>query len=128
MDILFLEYPSCSTCQKAKKWLEGQGISFTDRHIKLENPTREELERWHRQSGLPLKRFFNTSGLAYRELGLKDRLPRMTEQEQYDLLASDGMLVKRPLLVGEQFVLTGFREEEWAEKIRTFAQSSGESI
>ena len=128
MDILFLEYPSCSTCQKAKKWLEGQGISFTDRHIKLENPTREELERWHRQSGLPLKRFFNTSGQAYRELGLKDRLPRMTEQEQYDLLASDGMLVKRPLLVGEQFVLTGFREEEWAEKIRTFAQSSGESI
>lgn len=128
MDILFLEYPSCSTCQRAKKWLEGQGISFTDRHIKLENPTREELERWHRQSGLPLKRFFNTSGLAYRELGLKDRLPRMTEQEQYDLLASDGMLVKRPLLVGEQFVLTGFREEEWAEKIRTFAQSSGESI
>lgn len=128
MDILFLEYPSCSTCQKAKKWLEGQGISFTDRHIKLENPTREELERWHRQSGLPLRRFFNTSGQAYRELGLKDRLPRMTEQEQYDLLASDGMLVKRPLLVGEQFVLTGFREEEWAEKIRTFAQSSGESI
>lgn len=128
MDILFLEYPSCSTCQRAKKWLEGQGISFTDRHIKLENPTREELERWHSQSGLPLKRFFNTSGQAYRELGLKDRLPRMTEQEQYDLLASDGMLVKRPLLVGEQFVLTGFREEEWAEKIRTFAQSSGESI
>ena len=128
MDILFLEYPSCSTCQRAKKWLEGQGLSFTDRHIKLENPTREELERWHRQSGLPLKRFFNTSGLAYRELGLKDRLPRMTEQEQYDLLASDGMLVKRPLLVGEQFVLTGFRQEEWAEKIRTFAQSSGESI
>lgn len=128
MDILFLEYPSCSTCQKAKKWLEGQGISFTDRHIKLENPTREELERWHRQSGLPLRRFFNTSGQAYRELGLKDRLPRMTEQEQYDLLASDGMLVKRPLLVGEQFVLTGFREEEWAEKIRTFAQSSGEII
>lgn len=128
MDILFLEYPSCSTCQRAKKWLEGQGISFTDRHIKLENPTREELERWHRQSGLPLRRFFNTSGQAYRELGLKDRLPRMTEQEQYDLLASDGMLVKRPLLVGEQFVLTGFREEEWAEKIRTFAQSSGESI
>lgn len=128
MDILFLEYPSCSTCQKAKKWLEGQGISFTDRHIKLENPTREELERWHRQSGLPLRRFFNTSGQAYRELGLKDRLPRMTEQEQYDLLASDGMLVKRPLLVGEQFVLTGFRQEEWAEKIRTFAQSSGESI
>ena len=128
MDILFLEYPSCSTCQRAKKWLEGQGISFTDRHIKLENPTREELERWHRQSGLPLKRFFNTSGLAYRELGLKDRLPRMTEQEQYDLLASDGMLVKRPLLVGEQFVLAGFRQEEWAEKIRTFAQSSGEII
>ncbi len=128
MDILFLEYPSCSTCQRAKIWLEGQGISFTDRHIKLENPTREELERWHRQSGLPLRRFFNTSGQAYRELGLKDRLPRMTEQEQYDLLASDGMLVKRPLLVGEQFVLTGFREEEWAEKIRTFAQSSGESI
>ena len=113
MDILFLEYPSCSTCQKAKKWLEGQGISFTDRHIKMENPTREELERWHRQSGLPLKRFFNTSGLAYWELGLKDILPRMTEQEQYDLLASDGMLVKRPLLVTEEKVLVGFRESEW---------------
>ena len=128
MDILFLEYPSCSTCQRAKKWLEGQGISFTDRHIKLENPTREELERWHRQSGLPLKRFFNTSGLAYRELGLKDRLPRMTEQEQYDLLASDGMLVKRPILLAGDRVLVGFKEAEWAEKIRTFAQSSGESI
>ena len=128
MDILFVEYPPCSTCQKAKKWLDERGISYTDRHIKLENPTREELQTWHRESGLPLKRFFNTSGMRYKELGLKDRLPTMTEQEQYDLLASDGMLVKRPLLVGEQFVLTGFREEEWAEKIRTFAQSSGESI
>ena len=115
MDILFVEYPPCSTCQKAKKWLDGHGISYTDRHIKLENPTREELQAWHRRSGLPLKRFFNTSGLRYKELNLKERLPEMTEQEQYDLLASDGMLVKRPLLLGPDFVLVGFREAEWVQ-------------
>lgn len=117
MDILFVEYPPCSTCQKAKKWLDGHGISYTDRHIKLENPTREELQAWHRQSGLPLKRFFNTSGLRYKELNLKERLPEMTEQEQYDLLASDGMLVKRPLLLGPDFVLVGFREAEWVQAL-----------
>lgn len=116
MNITFIQYPPCSTCQKAKKWLDGRGISYTDRHIKLENPTREELEAWHRKSGLPLKRFFNTSGQRYRELELKDRLPAMTEPEQYELLASDGMLVKRPLLIGEDFVLVGFREAEWAER------------
>ena len=117
MDILFVEYPPCSTCQKAKKWLDGHGISYTDRHIKLENPTREELQAWHRRSGLPLKRFFNTSGLRYKELNLKERLPEMTEQEQYDLLASDGMLVKRPLLLGPDFVLVGFREAEWVQAL-----------
>ena len=117
MDILFVEYPPCSTCQKAKKWLDEHGISYTDRHIKLENPTREELQAWHRQSGLPLKRFFNTSGMRYKELGLKDRLPTMTEQEQYELLSSDGMLVKRPLLLGPGFVLTGFREAEWVQAL-----------
>ena len=117
MDILFVEYPPCSTCQKAKKWLDERGISYTDRHIKLENPTREELQAWHRQSGLPLKRFFNTSGMRYKELGLKDRLPTMTEQEQYELLSSDGMLVKRPLLLGAGFVLTGFREAEWVQAL-----------
>lgn len=117
MDILFVEYPPCSTCQKAKKWLDERGISYTDRHIKLENPTREELQTWHRESGLPLKRFFNTSGMRYKELGLKDRLPTMTEQEQYELLSSDGMLVKRPLLLGPSFVLTGFREAEWVQAL-----------
>lgn len=118
MDILFVEYPPCSTCQKAKKWLDEHGISYTDRHIKLENPTLEELQTWHRQSGLPLKRFFNTSGMRYKELGLKDRLPTMTEQEQYELLSSDGMLVKRPLLLGPGFVLTGFREAEWVQALK----------
>ena len=117
MDILFVEYPPCSTCQKAKKWLDERGISYTDRHIKLENPTRKELQTWHRESGLPLKRFFNTSGMRYKELGLKDRLPTMTEQEQYELLSSDGMLVKRPLLLGPGFVLTGFREAEWVQAL-----------
>ena len=117
MDILFVEYPPCSTCQKAKKWLDERGVSYTDRHIKLENPTREELQTWHRESGLPLKRFFNTSGMRYKELGLKDRLPTMTEQEQYELLSSDGMLVKRPLLLGPGFVLTGFREAEWVQAL-----------
>ena len=117
MDILFVEYPPCSTCQKAKKWLDERGISYTDRHIKLENPTREELQTWHRESGLPLKRFFNTSGMRYKELGLKDKLPTMTEQEQYELLSSDGMLVKRPLLLGPGVVLTGFREAEWVQAL-----------
>lgn len=98
--MLFVCYPKCSTCKKAKDWLETQGVSFTERDIKTDNPTEAELREWHRRSGLPLKRFFNTSGLQYKALGLKDRLPGMTEDEQYALLATDGMLVKRPLLVG----------------------------
>lgn len=117
MKILFVEYPKCTTCQKAKKWMEEQGIDFEDRHIVEENPTEEELRVWWKKSGFPLKRFFNTSGMKYRELQLKDRLPSMDEEEQIRLLASDGMLVKRPVLVGEDFVLTGFREKEWREKL-----------
>ncbi|MCI7738459.1 MAG: arsenate reductase family protein [Lachnospiraceae bacterium] len=117
--MLFVEYPKCTTCKKAKKWLDEQGIEYIDRHIKEENPTVEELKKWHKISGLPLKRFFNTSGMLYRELGLKDRLPDMSEEEQYELLASDGMLVKRPLLVGENFVLTGFKEVQWEEAVVT---------
>ena len=115
--MLFAEYPKCSTCQKAKKWLLEQGVSFTDRHIVEERPTAEELKKWKEKSGLPLKKFFNTSGMKYKELGLKDKLPSMTEEEQYALLATDGMLVKRPVLVGEDFVLTGFREKEWREAL-----------
>lgn len=115
--MLFLEYPSCSTCKKAKKWLEENGISFEDRHIKEQNPTVEELKEWHKRSGQPLKKFFNTSGQVYRGMGLKDKLSSMTEEEQYELLASDGMLVKRPLLIGEDYVLIGFKEVEWREKI-----------
>ncbi len=118
--MLFLEYPKCTTCQKARKWLEQQSIQYTDRHIKEQNPSVEELKEWHKRSGLPLKKFFNTSGLLYKELGLKDKLPTMSEEEQYALLATDGMLVKRPLLVSEDWVLTGFREKEWTEKIRSF--------
>ena len=111
--MLFLEYPPCSTCKKAKKWLEEQGVAYTDRHIQNENPSYEELKAWYTRSGLPLKKFFNTSGQQYRALELKDKLPTMTEEEQLRLLASDGMLVKRPLVVTESAVLTGFREEEW---------------
>lgn len=114
--MLFLEYPPCSTCQKAKKWLEGRNVEFMSRHIKENNPSYEELEGWYRRSGLPLKKFFNTSGLLYKSLGLKDKLPGMSEEEQLRLLASDGMLVKRPLLVTEDAVIPGFREAEW-EKI-----------
>ena len=114
--MLFLEYPPCSTCQKAKKWLDEQGIAYTDRHIKEQNPTYEELKAWYEKSGLPLKKFFNTSGLVYKNLGLKDKLPTMSEEEQLQLLASDGMLVKRPLIVSGTTVLTGFREKEWEEK------------
>lgn len=114
--MLFVEYPKCSTCQKAKKWLDGHGITYTDRHIKEQNPTVQELKEWHEKSGLPLKKFFNTSGMLYKEMGLKDKLPSMSQEEQYALLASDGMLVKRPLLVADDWVLTGFREKEWEEK------------
>lgn len=114
----FIYYNKCSTCQKAKKWLEGKGASFEERAIKEENPTKEELKEWHTRSGLPLKRFFNTSGNVYKSLGLKDKLKDMTEEEQYELLATDGMLVKRPLLVADDFALVGFKEQEWEEKIK----------
>ena len=115
--MLLLWYPKCTTCQKAKKFLDERGVSCDLRHIKEEHPTAEELRTWWQASGLPLKRFFNTSGIQYRELGLKDKLPGMSEEEQLELLASDGMLVKRPILVGEGFVLTGFRPEEWDKKL-----------
>ena len=113
--MLFVEYPKCTTCKKAKKWLDEQGMAYTDRHIKEERPTLEELKKWHEMSGLPLKRFFNTSGNLYKELGLKDKLANMSEEEQFELLASDGMLVKRPVLVTEKGVVTGFKEEVWKE-------------
>lgn len=114
--MLFVCYPKCTTCQKARSWLDSRGVTYDFRDIKQENPTRQELEAWYRKSGLPLKRFFNTSGLLYKSLGLKDKLPGMSEAEQLDLLATDGMLVKRPLAVGDEFVLVGFREAEWAER------------
>ena len=117
MSVLFLQYPPCTTCKKAKAWLDERGVAYEARNIKEENPTAEELKAWHEKSGLPLKKFFNTSGLAYKALGLKDRLPTMSEEEQYQLLASDGMLVKRPLVVGEDFVLLGFREAQWQEQL-----------
>ena len=115
--MVFLCYQTCSTCKKAKKWLDERGIAYDLRPIKEENPTEEELRRWHQISGLPLKKFFNTSGMQYRALGLKDRLPQMSEDEQFALLATDGMLVKRPMLIGEDFVLVGFKEAEWAEMV-----------
>lgn len=115
--MLFMQYPPCSTCQKAKRWLDAHGIPYEARHIKEENPTYEELKAWHAASGLPLKRFFNTSGLVYKSLGLKDKLPTMSEEEQLRLLASDGMLVKRPILVDGDRVLVGFREAEWSEAL-----------
>ena len=116
--MLFLEYPKCSTCKKAKNWLESNGFEFEDRHIVENNPTAEELKAWYEKSGLPLKKFFNTSGLKYKELGLKDKLPNMTEEEQLNLLGTDGMLVKRPLVIGDDFVLIGFKEPQWAEKLK----------
>ena len=116
--MLFVEYPKCTTCQKAKKWLDENKIEYEDRHIKENNPTLEELKEWHQRSGLPLKKFFNTSGLLYKELKLKDKLPTMSEEEQYELLASDGMLVKRPIIETESTCLTGFRQKEWEEKLK----------
>jgi len=114
---IFVCYPRCTTCKKAEKWLVEQGIAVAVRDIKEDNPTEKELRQWHEKSGLPLKRFFNTSGLKYKELGLKDKLPAMSEDEQYALLATDGMLVKRPILVSEKGVLVGFKEKEWLEKL-----------
>ena len=115
--MLFLQYPPCSTCQKAKKWLDANGIVYEDRHIKENKPTYEELKAWHTMSGLPLKKFFNTSGLLYKSMNLKDKLPAMTEEEQLRLLATDGMLVKRPIVVKDNMVLTGFKEADW-EKLK----------
>lgn len=126
MSVLFLQYPPCTTCKKAKAWLDERGVAYEARNIKEENPTAEELKAWHEKSGLPLKKFFNTSGLAYKALGLKDRLPTMSEEEQYQLLASDGMLVKRPLVVGEDFVLVGFREAQWQEQL--WGRRDGKSV
>ena len=113
----FICYPKCTTCQKAKKWLDANGVAYEERHIKDEKPTLAELKTWHKQSGLPLKKFFNTSGLQYKELHLKDKLPTMSEAEQFKLLSSDGMLVKRPLLIGDGFVLVGFKEDEWPARL-----------
>ncbi len=115
--MLFIQYPPCSTCQKAKKWLDGRETVYEERNIKTENPTVEELDIWQRRSGLELKRFFNTSGLKYKELELKNKLSAMSRQEQLQLLASDGMLVKRPLLITEDRVLVGFREAQWEESL-----------
>lgn len=115
--MLFLCYPKCTTCQRARAYLDAKGVSYDFRDIKLENPAAGELRTWWQASGLPLKKFFNTSGLQYKALALKDKLPAMTEEEQLALLATDGMLVKRPILVGEDFVLTGFRQAEWDEKL-----------
>ncbi|MDE6107619.1 MAG: arsenate reductase family protein [Oscillospiraceae bacterium] len=115
--MLFVCYPKCSTCKKAQTWLDAQGVQYELRDIKLRNPTEDELRQWHQQSGLPLRRFFNTSGLQYKALNLKEKLPTMSEEEQFSLLATDGMLVKRPILIGKDFVSVGFKESEWKELI-----------
>ena len=117
--MIFICYPKCTTCQKARAWLDEHHITYNFRDIKLENPTYDELIAWHERSGLPLKRFFNTSGLLYKSMGLKDKLPQMSEDEMLKLLAADGMLVKRPLLVGNDFVLVGFKEAEWESRLKT---------
>lgn len=116
--MIFLCYPKCSTCQKAQKWLDANGIQYEIRHIKDDRPTEVELREWHKISGLPLKKFFNTSGLLYKEQGLKDKLPAMTEDEMVALLATNGMLVKRPMLIGDDFVLVGFKETEWEKALK----------
>ena len=115
--MLFVQYPKCSTCRKAKSWLDEHNIEYESRHIVEENPTASEIEEWYRKSGLPLKRFFNTSGKIYRENKYKDKIPDMSEQEQFDALATNGMLVKRPIVVGDDFVLVGFKVKEWEEKL-----------
>lgn len=115
--MLFIEYPKCSTCQKAKKWLDTHHIAYTDRHIVEDIPSYDELKQWYAKSGIPLKKFFNTSGMLYKEMQLKDKLPTMSEEEQLKLLATNGMLVKRPLVVDGDMVLTGFKETEWTEKL-----------
>ncbi|MBE6008886.1 MAG: arsenate reductase family protein [Lachnospiraceae bacterium] len=113
--MLYINYAKCGTCKKAKAWLDANNIKYTDRPIKEENPTLDELKAWHKSSGLPLKKFFNTSGLLYKSLELKDKLPKMTEDEMYELLASDGMLIKRPIVVKDDLVLVGFKEAEWEQ-------------
>jgi len=115
--MIFLGYSRCNTAKKARKWLDDNGIEYTYRDIKDENPNEEELRRWHEMSGLPLKRFFNTSGMQYKALGLKDKLPEMSDDEKFALLATDGLLVKRPMALGDDFVLVGFKEQEWADKL-----------
>lgn len=115
--MLFVEYPKCTTCKRAKKFLDESSVEYEDRNIKEDNPTVDELKKWHKQSGLPLKKFFNTSGMLYKEMKLKDKLPEMSEEEQYELLATDGMLVKRPILVTDSTVCVGFKEEEWKNNI-----------
>lgn len=115
--MLFIEYPKCTTCKKAKKWLDDHGLAYTDRHIKEENPSYEELKDWHLRSGLPVKKFVNTSGMLYRELNLKDKLPGMTVEEVYELLATDGMLVKRPIIVKDDLIMTGFKEADWENNL-----------
>ncbi|MDO5859187.1 arsenate reductase family protein [Methanobrevibacter sp.] len=115
--MLFVQYPKCSTCRKAKNWLDEHNIDYDSRHIVEDNPSALEIEEWYNKSGLPLKRFFNTSGKVYRENKLKDKLPDMSEQEQFDILATNGMLVKRPIVVGDDFVLVGFKVKEWEEKL-----------
>lgn len=116
--VLFIEYPKCSTCQKAKKWLTAHEVEFEDRHIVEAKPTEEELKTWITRSGLDMKKFFNTSGLKYKELGLKDKLPGMSDEEKIQLLATDGMLVKRPLVVADDFILVGFKEKEWEAALK----------
>ena len=115
MKVLFVEYPKCTTCKNAKKWLDTHKIDYTDRHIKEDKPTAQELANWYRASGYPIKKFVNTSGMLYREMNLKDKLPTMTEDEIIELLSTDGMLVKRPIIVADKFILTGFKEAEWNE-------------
>lgn len=115
--MLFIQYPKCSTCQKAKKWLDAHNITYTDRHIADDNPTYDELKEWYEKSSLPLKKFFNTSGLLYKDMQLKDKLPVMSEEDQLKLLATNGMLVKRPLIINDNKVLVGFKEPEWEQKL-----------
>lgn len=120
--VLFLCYPKCSTCQKARKWLEEHNIEYTERHIVEENPTFDELKAWHQQSGFPLKKFFNTSGLIYKEMQLKDKLPTMSEEERLELLSTNGMLVKRPLIIAEDKVLVAFKEAEWESLVEKYSK------
>ena len=115
--LIFIEYPKCTTCKRAKAWLDEAGIEYTDRNIKDENPTIDELREWYAKSGLPLKRFFNTSGMLYKQMSLKDKLPQMSEEEQLELLSTDGMLVKRPIIINDDAILVGFRQDEWEQKL-----------